>query len=180
MNDDLKAYVDGELPPDAADRLRAALEADPDLADELAEFRSLSRALNALPEPEVVGMATTLAALQKGREPLFRNWSLALAGCAAVLAAAAFFATPHVGLTIQQVKRGIAPAETAPVEVTLPTARRNAFTRFVQQRGGEVHRDAEGLRATYSPNVHAEILRRFDLPESTPWPAEGLRVRLEP
>ena len=85
MNDDLKAYVDGELPPDAADRLRTRLEADPELALQGEEFRRLSMALRGLPEPMSVGQAATLEALAR-RRPLWRGWTLALAGCAAVLA----------------------------------------------------------------------------------------------
>ena len=71
MNDDLKAYVDGELPPDAADRLRANLEADPALALQGEEFQRLSAALRALPEPMPVGQAATLEALAR-RRPLWR------------------------------------------------------------------------------------------------------------
>ncbi len=86
MNDDLKAYVDGELPPDAAERLRARLDTEPELALQGEEFRRLSAALRALPEPMPVGQAATLEALARHR-PIWRGWTIALAGCAAVLAA---------------------------------------------------------------------------------------------
>ena len=179
MNDDLKAYVDGELPPDAAERLRAALERDPALAHEADALRRLSLSLRRLPEPEPVGQAATLAALGRRREPIFRGWGLALAGCAAVALVAALASNVRVGPRIVPAAN-VRSVEPVPVEVSIPAVRRNAFTRFVQKRGGEIHRDALGLRAVYPSSLHIELLQRFELPKETPWAAEGLRVRLEP
>lgn len=177
MNDDLKAYVDGELPPDAAERLRLALERDPVLRAEADALRALSTALRRMPEPEPVGQAATLAALSN-RRPLWRVWTPALAGCAAVLI---------VALSIQQSRipswfparyhRETLPAPVS-VEATIPAARRESFVRFVRSLGGEVHPDGDGLRAFYPSAAHERLKARFLLPEDLAWPTDGLRVRL--
>ncbi len=182
MNDDLKAYVDGELPPDAAERVRAALDADPFLRKEAEALRSLGVALRALPEPEPVGQAATLAALSQRRplwsSPLIRLWGPALAGCAAVLLVASSLARHSVGPPIVPVVRLI-PGNAA-AEATIPAVRREAFIRYVRSLGGEVHRDGDGLRAFYPQTAHDDVKRRFLLPGDLAWPTDGLRIRLTP
>lgn len=179
MNDDLKAYVDGELPPDAAERLRTALDADPALAREADALRALGVALRRLPEPDPVGRAATLAALQRRPKPLWRVWAPALAGCAAVLAAVVALPERELGplvrpAGIEGLRKGAPSVETA-----IPAVRREAFERFVRQRGGQVRRDGDGLRAFYPSTAHEAVKRRFLLPENLAWPTDGLRVRLE-
>ena len=181
MNDDLKAYVDGELPPDAAEKVLAALEHDRELALQAEQFRQISDGLRSFPEPEVVGQAATLAALSVRRGSFGRTWGLALAGCAAVLFVATVFSSRSLRGPIIPVKRGDAQhVELAPVEVEIPAARGKAFEKFIRQRGGQVRKDGDGLRAFYSPSLQRELIQRFSLPEGTPWPAEGLQVKLTP
>jgi hypothetical protein len=206
MNDDLKAYVDGELPPDAAERLRARLEADPVLAHEGEEFRRLSAALRALPEPEPIGQAATLAALSARQRPIWRGWAVALAGCTAVLLVVSTMPKRaiHTGVFVpavfngeqslshgqdqvrDQVKSTYSPPPAAyrqeAQSIDAPPAplsidRREQFDARVRELGGTTEPEDDGLRATYPESAHAEILREFDLPAATPWQENGVRVR---
>lgn len=183
MNDDLKAYIDGELPPDAADRLRTALEADAILAREAEEMRQISRCLRAMSEPEPVGQAATLAALTESRPSFLRTWSLSLAACAGVLFVAAWVSGHRdpgkwtLSRDSNEVKSAIPKSE--PVEVTIPAVRRDAFIRFVHDRGGMVRPDGDVLLAFYPIESQSEMNRKFALPDDTPWPSEGLRVKFE-
>jgi len=188
MNDDLKAYIDGELPPDAAERLREALSQDPAMAQQAEVFRRLSSSLRALPEPEPVGQAATLAALSAPRTPLLRNWGFSLAACAAVLCVAVWATSrPNRGPGIpikwlhneSSTTRPPSPEPAEPVEVKIPAVRREAFIRFIHDRGGMVRPDGDILLAFYPIGSQDELMRRFALPDGTPWPAEGLRVRFE-
>ncbi len=179
MNDDLKAYIDGELPPDAAERLREALARDPAMAQEAEDFRRLSTGLRSLPEPEPIGQAATLAALSAPRTPLFRNWGFALAACAGVLFVATWISTAPMHSPIRPTGGPQHPIPAAPVEVQIPSARRDAFIRFIHDRGGMVRPDGDLLLAFYPIGSQDELIRHFSLPENTPWPAEGLRVRFE-
>lgn len=178
MNDDLKAYVDGELPPEAAQRLRAALDADAVLAQEEATVRALSAALRSLPEPMPVGQAATLAALAQ-RRPLWRTWAPALAACLAVLVVASGLVHREAGRWVPAENRGTR-STSARVETTIPAVRQGAFERYVRSLGGMVRRDGEGLRAFYPQGAHESLKRRFLLPDDLPWPTDGLRVHLAP
>lgn len=176
MNDDLKAYVDGELPPDAAERLRAVLDADPVLAREADALRVLGTALRRLPEPEPVGREATLLALRSRPMPLWRSWVPSLAACAAIV----FFAAALGRREGRWVPAEYNRAGAVSIETTIPAIRRDAFVRFVRGRGGQVRWDGAGLRAFYPPAAHGALKRRFLLPNDLPWPTDGLRVRLAP
>ena len=181
MNDDLKAYVDGELPPEAADRVRAALERDRDLAQEAEQLQAIGACLRSMPEPEPVGQAATLAALSKRRGSFAGTWGLALAGCAAVLFVATFVSGNRLkGPWIPVINGGQQRTALPPVVVEIPAVRRKAFEKFIHDRGGQVRHDGDGLRAFYDPSLQRELIEHFELPASTPWPAEGLRVKLTP
>ena len=178
MNDDLKAYVDGELPPDAAERLRRRLEGDPDLLRETEAMRDLSASLKSLPQVRPLGRETALAAINRRRPSLALSWGFALSACTAVVVVA-------FGLSHRNLRPVLVPAElpiaTAPSrEASIPAVRREAFIRFVRDLGGEVRRDGDGLRAFYPESSHDRVIRRFLLPNDLPWPADGLRVRLAP
>ncbi|GEM_PF-6305573 len=177
MNEDLKAYVDGELPPDAAERLRAALDADPALCAEADALRTLATALRRLPEPEPVGQAATLAALGRRPVALWRSWLPALAACGLLMVVVSGLSRPQG----RWVPAGWNPSRArgaGPVVATIPAVRRGAFVRYVRASGGQVRRDGAGLRAFYPPSVHEPLKRHFLLPEDLPWPTDGLRVRL--
>lgn len=180
MNEDLKAYVDGELPAGAAERLRERLKGDHELVSEEEAVRRLSEALRSLPHPPTRGMQTTLAAVNRPRgwrDPFVRGWAFALVGCAALAiigVALPHWRAPRWGLAAHD--RPIAAR--APVTVELPTVRARVFARFVRGRGGYVRWDGAGLRAFYGPDVHEELIRRFDFPTDTPWATDGLRIRL--
>ncbi|MFP3936939.1 MAG: anti-sigma factor family protein [Phycisphaerae bacterium] len=53
--EELSAYLDDELPPDRAERVRRKVESDPAWADALAELRSLNARLDAWTPPEAPG-----------------------------------------------------------------------------------------------------------------------------
>lgn len=180
MNDDLKAYVDGELPPDAAERLRVALESDPALREEAEAMRALSSALRRLPEPEPVGQAATLAALGSRRPSLVRGWAFALTGCAAVILVA--LSLPRIELQPRPMPAAFSKSEASvpALEPSIPMVRREAFVRYVRERGGQVRPDGDGLRAFYPEGAHEALRRRFLLPEELPWAADGLKVKLTP
>ena len=179
MNDDLKAYIDGELPPDAAERLRAALASDPALRADETALRGLTEAVRAMPAPEPLGKAATLAALSTKRPSLARGWAFALAGCAAV----AFVASslPRLERAPRAFTTTVTKTTTTSTEEpSIPVARRDAFVRYVRERGGQVRRDGDGLRAFYPEGAHDALRRRFLLPEDLAWRADGLRVVLTP
>jgi len=71
--EDLKAFLDNELPPVRMDEVRAAVETDPELAHELEELRQLSVSIRAAAfNPVPVGLESTLAAVGKKRNDLVR------------------------------------------------------------------------------------------------------------
>jgi hypothetical protein len=89
VRDDLKAYLDGELPPLRMQEVREAAERDPELARELAELQALSLAVRqSAPEYEVRGMEETLRRLSRRRAPklIWLGIPVALAGAVAVAA----------------------------------------------------------------------------------------------
>lgn len=180
MNDDLKAYVDGELSPEVAEKVRAALERDRDLAREAEQLRQIGACLRSMPEPEPVGQAATLAALSARRGSFAGTWGLALAGCATVLFIATFISGNRISPWINVGTHTGRRVELLPVEVEIPSVRRKAFEKFIHDRGGQVRKDGDDLRAFYDPSLQRELIQHFELPESTPWPAEGLRVKLAP
>ena len=93
IREDLKAYLDGELSPQRAEEVRAAIESDPELKKEVEALRAISNTFRLVaPASQPVGLDQTLEALRKA-QPVKRNtgrplWGWALAG-ATVLAVAA-------------------------------------------------------------------------------------------
>lgn len=86
--DDLKAYVDGELPAERMADLRELEGTDAAWAAEVAEMRRIGTTLRAMaPQPTAVGLHSTLAALnRKSARPWFRQpWVPALV-CASLAA----------------------------------------------------------------------------------------------
>lgn len=205
MNDDLKAYVDGELPPDAAEHLRAAMESDSALQSEVDDFRSLSEALRRLPEPEPVGQAATLAALAK-RRPLWRTWVPALAGCAAVLLAVATLPSREISMSRIQpavfsksdTKGAAAVAEPQALEgafaapklqdtdasaaAAKPSLQRNKVSDFEaagQARHGTTTLKGKALRATHPKRTHRETQKKLGPPENLPQRPDDVKVTPE-
>lgn len=73
IRDDLKAYVDGELSPERAAEVRAAVEADPALLQEVEFMKALGFEIKRLSvEPQPQGYEATLKAIGK-RKPVW--WS---------------------------------------------------------------------------------------------------------
>jgi hypothetical protein len=80
---DLKAYLDGELPAQQATEVEEALRADPALRRELEHLKSLSEAVkNAFPEVATVGFEQTMAALDRRPAARYRPGPLLAAGTA--------------------------------------------------------------------------------------------------
>lgn len=81
LHEDLKAYLDGELSPQRADEVRAAIDADPNLRREAEQLQALSVEIRSLAgEPEVVGMERALDAIRPKPIPWWgAAWKPALA-----------------------------------------------------------------------------------------------------
>ncbi|GMV88954.1 MAG: lipoprotein [Chthonomonas sp.] len=97
LREDLKAYLDGELSPQRMEEIRAALEADPALREELEFMRLMGFEIKRMAaEPHVTGVEGALGRLRGFRWPSFvrdRRWVLAgsaLTVCVAVVAVSQF------------------------------------------------------------------------------------------
>ncbi len=97
IREDLKAYLDGELSPQRMEEIRAALEADPALREELEFMRLMGFEIKRMAaEPHVAGVEGALGRLRGFRWPSFvrdRRWVLAgsaLTVCVAVVAVSQF------------------------------------------------------------------------------------------
>lgn len=97
IREDLKAYLDGELSPQRMEEVRAALEADPALREELEFMRLMGFEIKRMAaEPHVTGVEGALGRLRGFRWPSFardRRWVLAgsaLTVCVAVVAVSQF------------------------------------------------------------------------------------------
>ena len=85
VRENLKAYLDRELPEGQAAAVRQALEQDPSLRQELEEMRMLGLEIRrAATEPEPVGMEQTIGRIAAPRRPWVRRPLLALSGIAAL------------------------------------------------------------------------------------------------
>lgn len=85
----LKSYLDGELSPEKAQEVERAIDSDPKVRSEFEEIRRISATLReAAVAPKVVGLDSTLMALQRSarpvRNPLRWGPALALAGALSV------------------------------------------------------------------------------------------------
>lgn len=97
LREDLKAYLDGELSPQRMEEIRAALEADPALREELEFMRLMGFEIKRMAaQPHVTGVEGALGRLRGFRWPSFvrdRRWVLAgsaLTVCVAVVAVSQF------------------------------------------------------------------------------------------
>jgi hypothetical protein len=76
VREDLKAYLDGELSPSRMEEVRAAVEADPVLQEEVEYMKALAVEIRRLSEePQIVGMEKVLGAV-KGRSSRLSPWTL--------------------------------------------------------------------------------------------------------
>ncbi len=92
LRDDLKAYLDGELPPPRMAEMREAIERDPDLAREANLLRAIGEGIrSAAPQPAPAGLEETLAALNRGAR---RPWWVLAAPMAVAAAGVAVFMVP--------------------------------------------------------------------------------------
>jgi hypothetical protein len=107
VREEIKAYLDGELPAPEADRVREAIERDPEMSKLAAEFQAVGEALSGMKRDyEPVGLEETLAALDAERTVLvlpssrkksYSGYWIGLglaAGLAAVFAAPSLFRQP--------------------------------------------------------------------------------------
>lgn len=109
-HDDLKAYLDGELPAEQMAEMREAIEGDPMLAHEAKELESISLTLrHAAAQPQAVGLEETLRALGRAEPKERRAWWPWLVPVAAMAGALVFI----VGPTIRDAKAPSAESETA-------------------------------------------------------------------
>ncbi len=74
LDEDLSAFLDGELPPDREAAMRLELESNPELARRVRDFRDANEALRALPGRELPGaMYTSLRAAIDSGAPSLRS-----------------------------------------------------------------------------------------------------------
>jgi hypothetical protein len=117
FREDLKAFIDGELPAGRTMEIERALEADPALAAEAEELRALTSVLRSVPQPEVRGYESTLIALSSAeRAAPRRTWlpwfgSVALAGSVAM---AILFVNRQPEATFQTVAMNTSERAAAP------------------------------------------------------------------
>jgi anti-sigma factor (TIGR02949 family) len=152
VGDLLEPYLDGDLPPDEADRVRAHLADCPACAAELALADAIQRELRSLPQldcpPEVLArvreagraeVVPLVPRLTRRQEAPRRRWLPA-----AVTGLAAALLLTIGGLTYRQLGHSVSsPAEPSPAEV----ARATEEARFALAYIGKVNRQAGlGLR----------------------------------
>lgn len=83
IRDDLKAYVDGELSPERAAEVRAAVEADPALLQEVEFMKALGFEIKRLAkDPQPVGYESTMKAVGRKRKIWWSPANLAVAAVA--------------------------------------------------------------------------------------------------
>ncbi len=107
IRDDLKAYLDGELPPQRAEEVRAAIEQDDSLRQEVEFMRLLSKSLRAAEKPAPVeGYEETVARVAKGRPwPAWLRWGVAGGGCVAGLLLLGWAGSLVTGRPVTEVAR---------------------------------------------------------------------------
>jgi hypothetical protein len=115
FQEDLKAFLDGELDPMREELIRRALAERPELQQELDQVRAIGDCLRAEPQPVPHGLEETLISLQRGRPRRSTpTWlfGLGFAGAAA-LAFAVFVRTASPDLSADS---AVAMKSAAPVE----------------------------------------------------------------
>jgi len=86
VEDDLQAWLDGEVDGAAADRIRAAVAADPALQERVEELRALDRLLGEADEEETLSPAFSRRVLEAARRESAVRWRRPwVAGLAAAL-----------------------------------------------------------------------------------------------
>ncbi|MGV3616734.1 MAG: hypothetical protein ACO1SV_15510 [Fimbriimonas sp.] len=110
LHDDLKAYLDGELPAERMAEMREAIDRDPMLAQEAEALSGISGAIKmAAAQPSSVGLEETLKALSRRERRPWWPWLAPL-----VVGAAALW---FVVLPIRQTSRtGMAPGGTVAMQ----------------------------------------------------------------
>lgn len=104
IREDLKAYLDGELPAARMEEVRAALESDPELRSEAEFMGRLGSAIREMSaEPEIVGMEKVLGAVSGRRKQLAwprLNWAVVgAAACVLVVLVSAQLMLPRTQLS---------------------------------------------------------------------------------
>ncbi len=90
FNEDIKAYIDGELSPERAEEVRIALESDPALMEEYTSMKDISQKLQSLiRQPQVKGVEQTRKAVAPVRR--FRWAEAAVVGVMLFIAFAILF-----------------------------------------------------------------------------------------
>ncbi|MBZ0214065.1 MAG: hypothetical protein K8H99_09720 [Nitrospirae bacterium] len=109
IREDLKAYLDGELSPQRMEEVRAALEADPALREELEFMRLMGFEIKRMAaEPHVAGVEGALGRLRGFRWPPFasdRRWQFV--GGSMVVVVALIGVSNMIGRQYESVRFGI-------------------------------------------------------------------------
>lgn len=86
IQEEIKAFVDGELSPEMTETVGREIEGDPALAEQVAFYRLLSEEIREIAvEPQVIGADETLAAVRQGRRFRWRELAAPLGIAAVVL-----------------------------------------------------------------------------------------------
>lgn len=141
IQEDLKAYLDGELPADQAEEVRSAIDKDPQLRGEVEILRLLGASVAVMaPHIEIKGAQATLNAVRftPSRRLDVGRWLLALSGAAVLLVAA--FVIPKLAAPREDVSATIpvrdAVSITGPVHARQPVSedRLSGFSRVDKSR----------------------------------------------
>ncbi|MFW5840589.1 MAG: zf-HC2 domain-containing protein [Planctomycetota bacterium] len=171
IQQDLSAYIDGELPPQRAEKVRLALEQDPSLRAEVRQLRSVRQLVGSLPvqhAPEDLAARVRLAA---GRAQQPSRWGrigrfAAAAVVVGAISLAMVFAWPggsdrtsqdqHVSAAVTLVE--ISTADSAALESFF--VEHGLITRNKQIQGNQA-RYLVDVPADLEPEVQRELTDRF-------------------
>jgi hypothetical protein len=113
--DDIKAYLDGELPAARMEEMRLAIEADPSLKTEADEMAKIAARIQSMAKvPPVQGLDRAVALMRSRPTWTSRNWTWAVPALA--------FVTIAAGMTAFNGPSMVAMSEARSMEKALPSA----------------------------------------------------------
>ena len=130
LNEDLKAYIDGELSPERMEEIRKAIEVDETLRQECSELKTLGESIRTYANQfQPHGLESTLAALNRvERRKRFFDYRWPLVGLVTACVAFCFF-LPNLFPRASQSDSGVSSVAMAPVNDAARAAKGIAQTK---------------------------------------------------